>query len=163
MKWARALLLLVAASLAGCSTQPQAPDVSFTTLKNEVSGMKQLQGKVVLVDFWATSCTGCVEEMGQMAKTYEQFHARGYEMVAIAMAYDPPAYVQNFAVTRKLPFTVTMDKDGSLAKAFGEKFGDIIAVPTTFLVGKDGRLIKSYVGTPDFAALRQEIDKALQS
>ncbi|MCB6183009.1 TlpA family protein disulfide reductase [Leeia sp. TBRC 13508] len=165
MKSLKRLVLASAALIlmAGCSNQPTAPDVNYTTLTNQTQSFKNLQGKVVLVDFWATSCTGCVEEMAEMTKTYQQFNPRGYEMVAVAMSYDPPEYVRNFVATRKLPFSVTMDSDGSLQKAFGEKFTEIVAVPTTFLIGKDGKLIKTYVGSPNFTELRQEIEKALQS
>jgi peroxiredoxin len=75
------------------------------------------------------------------------------------MSYDPPAYVANFAQTRQLPFKVAVDNTGAAAKAWGE----IKLTPTTFIVNKQGQIVKRYVGEPDFAALHQLLDKLLSA
>jgi peroxiredoxin len=118
---------------------------------------QQLQGKVSLVNFWATSCTSCVAEMPELIATYNKFKDRGYETVAVAMSYDPPSYVVNFAQTRQLPFKVAIDNTGGVARAWG----DVKLTPTTFLVNKRGEIVKRFVGTPDFVELHQLIDKLL--
>lgn len=92
-----------------------------------------------------------------MMKTYEKYHARGLEFVAVAMSYDPPNYVVNFTETRKLPFIVTLDFDGKLARSFG----DVKLTPTTFLLDKQGSIIKKYVGEPDFTQLYQLLETQL--
>jgi peroxiredoxin len=117
----------------------------------------QLQGKVVLVNFWATSCTTCVAEMPALIATYNKYKARGFDTVAVAMSYDPPSYVVNFAQTRQLPFKVAIDNTGGVAKAWG----DIQLTPTTFLVNKRGEIVKRYVGAPNFAELHQLLEKLL--
>ncbi|MFN7196665.1 MAG: TlpA disulfide reductase family protein, partial [Hylemonella sp.] len=117
-----------------------------------------LRGRVVLVNFWATTCTTCVAEMPQLVATHEKFHARGYETLAVAMSYDPPSYVVNFAQTRKLPFKIAFDNTGAIASAWG----DVRLTPTTYLVDKRGQIVKRYVGEPDFAELHQLIDTLLQ-
>ena len=119
--------------------------------------LQALRGKVVLVNFWATSCTTCVHEMPQIIATHEQFKARGYETLAVAMSYDPPAYVANFAESRKLPFGVAIDNTGSVAKSFG----DVRLTPTSYLINKRGEIVKRYVGEPDFAALHVLVEKLL--
>jgi peroxiredoxin len=73
------------------------------------------------------------------------------------MSYDPPNYVLNYAQTRNLPFRVALDTQGDLAKSFG----DVKMTPTTFLIGKDGKIIKRYLGEPDFTALHQLLEKEL--
>ncbi|MEB0233413.1 TlpA disulfide reductase family protein, partial [Undibacterium sp. 10I3] len=75
------------------------------------------KGKVTLVNFWATSCVTCVAEMPKVIATYEKYKAQGYDTVAVAMSYDPPAYVVNYAQTRKLPFKVAIDNTGAVARA----------------------------------------------
>jgi peroxiredoxin len=110
-----------------------------------------------MVNFWATSCTTCVKEMPQMVETYNKFKGQGLEFVAVAMKYDPPNYVLNFTETRKLPFTVAMDSGGDLARSFG----DVALTPTTFVIGKDGKIIKRYVGEPEFGELHALLQKAL--
>ena len=154
--------LVLAAAAAGyqsLSARTSAPDVTFTSLAGERIPLKSLRGKVVMVNFWATSCSTCVREMPQMVDTYNRYKDRGLDFVAVAMSYDPPNYVLNFAETRKLPFTVSLDPQNQLAKSFG----DVKLTPTTFLIDKDGSIIKRYVGEPDFAALHRLLDKTLSA
>lgn len=110
-----------------------------------------------MVNFWATSCTTCVAEMPELVATYNKFKDRGYETLAVAMSYDPPSYVVNFAQTRQLPFKVAIDNTGAVARAWG----DIQLTPTTFLVNKRGEIVKRFVGTPNFDELHQLIEKLL--
>ena len=120
---------------------------------------EQLQGKVTLINFWATSCTTCVAEMPELIDTYKQFKDQGFETVAVAMSYDPPSYVVNFAQTRQLPFKVAIDNTGAVAKAWG----GIELTPTTFLVDKRGAIVKRYVGQPDFKELHQLLAQLLKA
>jgi peroxiredoxin len=136
-----------------------APAATFNTLKGEQLSTSSLRGKVVLVNFWATSCGSCIAEMPQMVGTFNKYREQGFELVAVAMSYDPPQYVQNYAETRALPFTVALDSNGSNAKAFG----DVQLTPTAFLIDKDGNIMKRFVGVPDEAGLHRLIEKALST
>ena len=150
------LALAISASVA-LNSRASAPEVTFISIRGEKISTHSLRGKVVMVNFWATSCAICVKEMPQMVDTYEQFKGRGLEFLAVAMKGDPPNYVLNFAQTRQLPFKVALDSGGELAKSFG----DVSQTPTTFVIDKEGKIIKRYVGQPDFAALHQVLKKAL--
>jgi peroxiredoxin len=134
-----------------------APAVSFRTLNGEQIALESLRGKVVMVNFWATSCATCVQEMPEMVETYKKYSDRGLEFIAVAMSYDPPNYVLNYAESRQLPFKVALDTDGQAAKSFG----DVKLTPTTFVIGKDGTILKRYVGIPEFASMHQLLEKAL--
>jgi peroxiredoxin len=151
-----AALVATSALVAGCARDP-APASTFVLLDGSKVTTADLKGKVALVNFWATSCTTCVAEMPKMVSTFEKYRSRGYEHLAVAMAYDPPAYVVNFAQTRKLPFRVAIDNTGAVAKAWG----DVQLTPTTYLVNKKGEIVKRYVGEPNFAELHQLIEKLL--
>jgi len=133
------------------------PSVGYTLLDGKQSTTDQQRGKVLLVNFWATSCTTCVHEMPQIVATHEKFKGRGFDTLAVAMSYDPPAYVINFAETRKLPFGVAIDNTGSIAKSFGQ----VQLTPTSVLINKRGEIVKRYVGEPDFVALHQLVEKLL--
>jgi peroxiredoxin len=137
--------------------QQSAPDVTFISLAGQKISTQSLRGKVVMVNFWATSCTTCVKEMPHMVETYNKFKGQGLQFVAVAMKYDPPNYVVNFTETRKLPFIVALDSGGDIAKAFN----DVALTPTTYVIDKDGKVLKRYVGEPDFAALHLLLQKAL--
>ena len=152
-----AVLAIAGIGFATFSQQQQAPDVTFITINGQKISTQDLHGKVVMVNFWATSCATCVKEMPQMVETYNRFRQDGLEFVAVAMSYDPPNYVLNYAETRKLPFKVALDSGGDLAR----QFGDVNMTPTTFVIGKDGNIIKRYVGEPQFAELHQLLEKAL--
>jgi peroxiredoxin len=161
----KALWLLPALALAAgaamlwqnTSTVSVAPNSSFVLLDASKTTMADFKGKVTLVNFWATSCTTCVAEMPKLTAIYNQHHRKGYDMVAVAMAYDPPSYVVNYAETRKLPFKVAIDNTGAIAKAWG----DVQLTPTTYLVDKKGVIVKRYVGEPKFAELNTLIEKLL--
>lgn len=134
-----------------------APQVQFTTLQGQQIDMQQLRGKVVLVNFWATTCPGCIAEMPKLVETYQRYHAQGFELVAVAMAYDPPSQVANYVQTHALPFTVALDTQGSVAAAFN----DVKLTPTAFVVDKQGRIVSHVVGELDFQALHSLLDKEL--
>jgi peroxiredoxin len=152
-----ALVLGAAASLALLPREKMAPEVRFATLAGERFATSELRGKVVLVNFWATSCAVCVEEMPKMVDTYLKYAPRGYEMVAVAMSYDHPNQVAAFAKGRALPFKVALDLDGAIAKGFG----DVRVTPTTFVLDRRGRVLKQYLGEPDWAEFHRLLDKAL--
>lgn len=156
------VLLLVAAGslwqLKGQSTAHAAPAVVYHLLDNSKITSQELLGKVVLVKFWATSCTTCIAQIPGDIEAYNALNAQGYETIAVAMDYDPPAYVKNFASSRELPFPVAIDADGSIAKAFG----DVKLTPTAFLIDKQGNIIKRYLGNYDKQAFLVTVTKALK-
>jgi peroxiredoxin len=143
-------------TLWGCAGE-RAPESTFVLLDGSKITSQQLQGKVSLVNFWATSCTSCVAEMPELVATHKKFAHRGFETVAVAMSYDPPSYVVNFAQSRQLPFKVAIDNTGAVAR----QWGDVKLTPTTFVVDKRGVIVKRFVGTPDFVELNHLIDQLL--
>jgi peroxiredoxin len=134
-----------------------APAATFATVGGESVSVASLRGKVVLVNFWATSCEPCVAEMPQLADLHRRHHARGLETVAVAMSYDPPNYVARFARQHALPFRVALDPVGAVARGFG----DVRLTPTTLVIDRQGRIVKRIVGTPDFAELDRLLDAKL--
>lgn len=140
------------------SSSSPAPASEFVLLDGSRMNTADLQGRVTLVNFWATSCTSCVAEMPQLIATHNKFKAQGFETLAVAMSYDPPSYVVNFTETRQLPFKVAIDNTGRVAKAWG----DVKLTPTTYVVNKRGQIVKRYVGEPDFAELHRLIESLLK-
>ena len=163
MKYTKPLLIALAVlAIAGALAyalmdKPGAPAATFTTLEGRSIALDELRGKVVLVNFWATSCPGCIKEMPGMVETYRQYKDRGFEIIAVAMSYDPPNYVVNFVQTRQLPFPVALDVDGAHARAFG----DVQLTPTSFIIGKDGRILEQKLGELDFVKLKALLDREL--
>jgi thiol-disulfide isomerase/thioredoxin len=160
-------LALVGAALAGvagwgalrhASRGPSvAPGVEYGLIDGRRLGPEALAGKVLLVNFWATSCAVCVAEMPELAAVYDAYRSRGLELVAVAMPYDRPDHVLHFASTRRLPFPVALDPMGRAVAAWGGVEG----TPTTWLVAPDGRVVRRWVGRPDFARLRRDVEALL--
>jgi peroxiredoxin len=162
MKFAKVFLVIAVLAVAGATgyaliDKPAAPAVTFTTLEGKPIALESLRGKIVLVNFWATSCPGCIKEMPDLIQTYRQYKNKGFEIVAVAMSYDPPNYVLNFAQTRQLPFPVALDINGEHARAFG----NVQLTPTSFIIGRDGAVLEQKLGDLDFVKLKALLDKEL--
>ena len=152
-----ALCALAAGIYLGWTRPVATPDVNFIGVQGDRFTMSSLKGKVVLVNFWATSCAVCVGEMPKMVQTYEKYRAQGLETVAVAMSYDPPDRVFAYAQQNKLPFRVTLDIFGQAMRAFG----GIRGTPTTFLVDRRGNIVWRIEGEPDFGRLGELIEREM--
>ena len=166
MKFVRVLALVVPAALASviglslpmltaCGRVEQAPAVSFTLLDGRKSDLAALRGHVVLVNFWATDCAPCVEEMPALVANWRRFSPQGFETLAVSMHYDPPALVSNFAQAHALPFGVVIDNTGEIA----ERLGNVQFTPTSLLINKRGEIVKRWVGKTDFEAIAPTIEQ----
>ena len=157
------LSLVLAAAVAAVLRGPAnagrdaAPEVFYRLLDGRQGTLQALRGKVVLVSFWSMNCDTCVNEMPSIVATDGKFRSKGYETLAVAMSYDPPASVARFVAYNKLPFPVALDNAGKIAKSFGE----VRQTPTAFLIDKRGRIVERYVGAPDFAVLHRLIESLL--
>jgi thiol-disulfide isomerase/thioredoxin len=149
--------ILIGAFAFSLSQKPAAPDVTFTTLDGKKIRMSELKGKMVLVNFWATDCPGCVKEMPNLVETYQNYKAKGVEIIAVAMPYDPPAQVLNYQQVKKLPFPVMHDGFSEMTNAFG----GVNLVPTTFIYNQHGQRIQKTIGELDFSQLHQLIQQEL--
>jgi peroxiredoxin len=161
LKAALGVLLIVVAVGAYfiVAQKSQAPALTLTTYQGQKLELNAERGKVLLVNFWATSCTTCIKEMPDIVATHRKYAPQGYETVAIAMDYDVPNYIAAYALKNDLPFPVAHDSDGSAAKAFG----GVRLTPTSFLIDKQGNIVKRYLGEPDMATLHTEIEALLKA
>lgn len=149
-----ALLVFLSLNL---SDKKQAPHLAFNTIDGKVIPMESLKGKMVVVNFWATYCPGCIEEMPDLVSTYKQYHEKGLEIIAVSIADDPPNQVLNFTQKNALPFPVVHDSDAKISQAFD----NISLTPTSFIIDQQGHVIGKTIGKLDFVSLHSILDKAL--
>lgn len=139
------------------NNKPVAPDLTFSTIDGKQIPMSSLKNKVVLVNFWATDCPGCIKEMPQLINTYKQYQPKGFEIIAVAMPYDQISQVLNYTKSQALPFPVTHDSNSEIIN----KFGKVSLTPTAFIYDKQGHLLQHTIGELDFNALQQLLNKEL--
>ncbi len=141
----------------GAALKQRMPDVNLTTLQGKSLSMTSLLGRPVLVNFWATSCRGCIEEMPQLAALYQEFAPQGLEVIGIAMAYDPPDRVVALSGARKIPYPIALDINSQAARAFG----GVELTPTSLLVAPDGRVVLRESGQLDMQKVREMVTAML--
>lgn len=146
------LLGLVLFNLAN---KAQAPTINFTTLDGKQFSLASLKGKVVLVNFWATDCPSCIKEMSDFVRAYQDFKDQGFEIVAVAMPYDPPAQVANYTKQKQLPFPVMHDGNGTVTRAFGE----IRITPTSIVFNREGKRIHQVIGELSYDKIKAILEK----
>ncbi len=132
------------------------PALTFTTMEGQQIRLSDLRGKIVLINFWATSCGICLAEMPDLIQTYQQYRKQGFEVIAVAMHYDQPGDIRAYVRKQGLPFPVVFDRDGNLAREFDQVSG----TPTTFLIDGSGKRISKTIGIIDFGKLRAFLESA---
>ena len=118
------------------------PEISLVDLNGKTVTLKSLSGKVTIVDFWATWCIPCLKEMPHFEALYQEYRDKTFRMVSISTD-DDPDYVKRFMKEKGLnvSFPVLM-ADTKVRKAFG----DVNALPTTFVVDSTGTIVRKYIG-----------------
>ena len=147
------VLLLLAYLWFGPGGVQPAPDVSLKTLDGRTIDLKQLHGQPVLVTFWATSCPGCIKEMPHLIELYEELHAKGLEIIGVAMPYDRPDHVLEMVKRKQVPYPIAIDIEGKAVAAFGK----VQLTPTSFLIDPKGRIVKQKIGEMDMTQLHRQI------
>jgi len=153
---AAAVAIGVAIVFLAEDTRP-APDVVLTSIQGEKVSLPDSRGRVVLVNFWATDCVICVREMPAMAALYRALAPKGLEAVFVAMPHDRPDRVLDFAQRNALPFKVALDIRGEALRAFG----DVPGTPALFVVDKQGRIVRRFLGETDVGRLQRLLEKKL--
>ncbi|HLD14106.1 MAG TPA: TlpA disulfide reductase family protein [Burkholderiales bacterium] len=132
-------------------------EVEFQLLDGGKVALNSLRGKPVLVAFWATNCKPCIEELPDLIKLYKELHPRGFELIAVAMPYDPPLHVQTFVQKQHVPYPVALDVEGKVVRAFD----GVPYVPMAFILDANGKIAHQQTGKLDIAKARRIIEREL--
>ena len=142
------LLLLARPSLSAPVLAPwgggQAPALALKDAEGKTINLADLRGKVVLVNFWATWCEPCRQEMPSMQRLRDRLARKPFVVLAVNVD-EPEARVRNFLNQSRLDLTVLLDPNKSVTRAWGAR-----VLPVTFIVGPDGRLRYRVVGEMDW-------------
>ena len=133
-------------------------NLNLITISGEKITSQQLLGKITLINFWATDCPGCINEMPGLIETYNQYKDQGLEVIAVAMYYDPPSRVISFAKNNNLPFPVVLDTN----KEIINKFNNVKLTPTSIILDKNGYVINTIIGEIDFNEFNKNLINLLK-
>lgn len=117
-----------------------APDFTLMDRKGKTWTLSQLEGQVVFVNFWATWCAPCREEMPSMEKLYRLMPADKFKMLAI-LSRDEPSFADNLAAKLGVTFPILIDPDNKAGQAYG-----LTGVPETYIIDKQGVLRDKFLG-----------------
>ena len=124
-----------------------APDFKFPALDGKMVSLSDYKGKVVLVNIWATWCPPCVAEMPSMEKLYNKFKGENFEILAVSIDTLGLKAVAPFMTKSNLTFPALIDTEGAIKTVYG-----VTGIPESFIIDKQGILIKKIIGPVDWAA-----------
>lgn len=139
------------------SGQAPAPQASFTDLQGNSFSLEQLKGKSVIINFWATTCPGCVVEIPALVELYHQYASRNLVIIGVAMDYDPESQVREMVRQKNMTYPVVLDTNGEIAKAFD----NVTLTPTTFFISKTGTIFKHKLGEMTHTELETTIQSLI--
>ncbi|MCG8323956.1 MAG: TlpA family protein disulfide reductase [Thiotrichales bacterium] len=160
MKHSRQVLLLVPLALAAYiavhylsrSGLESLPELNLKIIDGSTVDLASVD-RPVLINFWATTCSVCMQELPEMIELYHDISDKDVQMVAIAMPYDPPNLVLEAVKQFGIPYPIALDING---KAMQE-FGDVAATPATFLFDTNRKLVVHNTGRTDFTHLKRTV------
>lgn len=135
-------------------------DFSWTEDGKQMTFSKLLKGKITFINFWGTWCPPCRAEIPHLIELHKQYNSQGFNIVGFALertAGDLVKSISDFRDKNNINYRLFPSRE--YADAFAKKFGAIQFVPTTFVVGRDGKILETIVGGRDKTAFEEIIKK----
>lgn len=130
-----------------------APEINLEDSSGKTATIAQYRGQVVVLDFWATWCHGCKQEIPWFSEFHQKYGSQGLAIIGVSLDDDGWKVVKPFIETTKVPYRIVLGNDAT-ASLYG-----ISGMPDTFLIDRQGRLAATYTGMVD----RDNIEKNIQA
>lgn len=154
------LFLLLTSTLVSAEERPVAPGFSLQDLAAEKVSLSDYQGKVVLVNFWATWCMPCRQEMPSMERLWQKYQNKDFVVVAVSTDEGSPARVKSFVKRLKLSFPVVLDPESTVSDLY-----QVSGLPVSYLIDQEGHIVSKVTGSADWMSEKSiaRIEKLLGS
>ena len=143
-------------SISGDAKGQLAPGFELKDLAGKNVQLSDYHGKVVLLNFWATWCPPCKEEMPWFVDLQRRYEAQGLQVIGVAMDDSDQKTIESFAKRLGVNYPVLRGKE-SVAQAYG----DVQFLPDTFYIGRDGRIVSHVQGLINRKEIEEQVKKAL--
>lgn len=121
------------------------PDLKFEGLDGSVRSLSESKAKVILINFWATWCEACMEEMPSLVRLHREFSAQGFEIYGVNLDQKPSQAIPATEAEFGMKFPSFIDRDGALSDAF-----DVHAIPLTVIIDRSRKVLDSVAGDRDW-------------
>ena len=145
-------------SLAHLTQSSPAPDFSLQSLDGKTMRLSDFRGKAVLLNFWATWCSPCKIEMPWFIDLQKEYGSQGLQIVGVAMDDSSKEDIAKFAKDMGVNYPILIGKE-----AVGDEYGGVPALPESFLIARDGKIVDTIIGLRGKAEIEDAIKKALDT
>ncbi len=148
--------LMLSVAVVGLAQQTKAPNFKATASDGSTIELQKLKGKVVVVNYWATWCPPCRQEIPGFIDVYKQYKAKGLEIVGVSLDEKGWEVVKPFMAKASINYPIVLPDE-----VLKSGYGSIEAIPTTFFVDKNGNIVDTHVGYMDKAAFEKKVKSLL--
>ena len=150
-------VLLLTVSFSRTEKRHKAPDFALQTQDGKVIELSKLKGKVVLINFWATWCPPCRAEIPDFVEVYKMYKSKGFEIIGIALDVDGWNAVTPYIKKEKINYPVVLGTQTEV-----NKYGGFEAIPTSFIIDKNGFIVEMQTGFLQKEELEKKINTLLK-
>lgn len=151
-----AFVMVLCVSGFALAQQSKAPNFKATASDGSTVELQKLKGKVVVVNYWATWCPPCRQEIPGFIDVYKKYKGKGLEIVGVSLDQNGWEVVKPYMAKTKINYPIVLPDD-----VLSSAYGKIDAIPTTFFVDKNGNIVDTHVGYMDKAAFEKKIKELL--
>jgi peroxiredoxin len=155
-----AILILALSTPGTLGTPPEPISLNVRTLDGKTKSLSDFRGQVILLNFWSTTCPPCRTETPWFVEFQRTFKDRGFTIIGVSMD-DTPALIRAFVKEFGVNYPMFAGRD--VEAAIHEATGGIWGMPTSFLIGRDGKVLKKHLGIAPRAVYERSIEAALQT
>jgi len=147
---------LAFSQVKGDEASQSAPDFSLSSPDGEQVKLSDFKGKVIILDFWATRCPPCRREIPDFIKLQDKYRDKGLVIIGVSLDRGNIETVKNFCRDEGVNYPIVM---GDFEVT--ESYGGIMYIPTTFVIGRNGNIVKKFIGFTSMGVFEGEVEKLL--
>ncbi|MBU1061401.1 MAG: TlpA family protein disulfide reductase [Candidatus Omnitrophica bacterium] len=134
----------------------RAPDFTLFDMEGRQKKLSDFEDKVIILDFWATWCPPCKAEIPHFIALYDEYKDEGLEIIGVVLDKDAENSIGYFAKEYGINYTILLGN-----RVVTDLYGGIVSIPTTFVIDRDGRIRKRYIGYRDKEVFKKDIKELL--